>query len=106
ASTTGDSGTVWPPLPHSPLDGWGVHTVRVEGVSDSAGNAAGVFVSTFTTGNAADTERPEVLSITPPNGASSVPTNATLEIEVSEPIDPTSVTESSLTLFSYGTSQY
>ncbi|MCF6212304.1 MAG: Ig-like domain-containing protein, partial [Gammaproteobacteria bacterium] len=75
------------------------HTIRVSGVRDVAGNPiASPFEATFETGNLIDTVRPTVADINPVNNAGNVPVNALVTIQMSEPVDPTTVTGDSFYL--------
>ncbi|MEM7217063.1 MAG: Ig-like domain-containing protein [Pseudomonadota bacterium] len=67
------------------------HTLVVEGVTDEAGNAlAGAVTSTFTTGAELDEERPRILAVSVPSGAT-IPVNAVIQAVFSERMDPASV---------------
>ncbi len=69
-------------------------------LTDFAGNQlSNPDSSTFTTGNANDTTPPIVLSVGPANGAIGVPTNTRIQVLFSKPIDPLTVTNSTLNIF-------
>jgi len=69
------------------------------GVRDGAGNAlAATYTWTFTTGTSADTTPPAVSSTVPMAGATGVALNATISVGFSEPMDPQTITTSTLTL--------
>lgn len=54
---------------------------------------------TFTTGATNDTTTPQVVSSSPANNASGVPTNATVQVQFSKPVDPLTVTAATLIVF-------
>jgi hypothetical protein len=66
------------------------YTVKITGgVKDLAGNAlAEDFTWGFTTGSESDLQSPQVLSVSPPNGAQDVPVDSQLVIFFNEPIMP------------------
>ena len=80
-------------VPSAPLAVGTYYQVGVsDGVQDVSGNAlAGFAGGYFTTGFVADTTGPQVVLVDPADGAAQVPTNATVTIQLSEPIDPLSV---------------
>src|SRR5579864_5518137 len=59
--------------------------------------------STFTTGSASDTTTPSVTATSPSSGAVGVPTNAVLQLLFSKPVNPITVTSTTV-LFSPGAS--
>ncbi|MGN6594161.1 MAG: Ig-like domain-containing protein, partial [Terriglobales bacterium] len=71
---------------------WGTGTVY-----DAAGNSSS-FGYSFSTNAGADTTAPSVVSATPPNGATGVPLNAVVQLQLSQPLDPTTVTSNAITL--------
>ncbi len=71
-------------------------------VEDAAGNAAGGFQLVFTTATMADTVAPQVVRVSPLNGATGVPVNATVVVAMTEPLNPFSVTATTVTLQSAG----
>jgi hypothetical protein len=56
------------------------------------------YSDTFTTGPSLDTAPPSVLSVSPASGETGVPLNPSVYVHLSEPIDPTSVANSAITL--------
>jgi methionine-rich copper-binding protein CopC len=63
------------------------------GARDLAGNElASDFAWSFTTGTAADTTAPTVISTSPADGATDVPTNITVAVTFSEQMDPFTIT--------------
>ncbi len=76
--------------PASDLKAGTVYTVTVAGtIKDLAGNSMGApVVWSFTTGNQADVQSPQVLSVSPPDGAVNVPTDSSLVANFNEPIEP------------------
>jgi hypothetical protein len=72
------------------------------GVKDVSGNAmAANKVWTFTT---VDVIPPTVLSVSPPNGSTNVATGTTVQVAFSEPMDPLTITSSTITLKNTSTS--
>ncbi len=66
-------------------------------ITDLADNALGAAVNgQFTTGAVADTQRPNVITFTPFQNQTNVPTNTVLQMTVDERINPLTVTEASL----------
>ena len=53
---------------------------------------------TFTTSASTDTTTPQVVSSSPANNASGVPTNVTIQIQFSKPVDPLTVTVTTFTV--------
>ncbi len=54
-------------------------------ILDLAGQTLSFFISSFTTAAGGDTERPTVVAVSPPNGATGVPVNARVTVRLSEP---------------------
>lgn len=85
--------------PDTPLDPLTTHRVVIRtGVLDLQG--APYFTNRtyfFTTGEASDDTRPTVLQVSPPDGASEVGTNASLQIEFSEAMGTPTLHEQSIT---------
>ncbi len=74
------------------------------GVADSAGNTL-QFTNTFffTTGQGSgDVTAPTVLGVNPPDGAAGVPLNSRVTVQLSEPIDPFSLTAERMRLAAPG----
>jgi RHS repeat-associated protein len=90
-------------VPHAPLPDSTVMTVTINGVTDSAGNAVVPQTTRFTTGANPDFSSPVVVAVNPSPGAVNVPTNAIISVQLSEPIDPTTVTGSGINLDYNGT---
>ena len=73
--------------------------VKICGYSDIAGNTGYCLAgSTFFTGTSADTNNVTVSSIVPPNAQTGVPLNAQIVAVMSEPVDPTSITSTAITV--------
>ena len=68
------------------------------GYSDIAGNNGSCFSSTFFTGTAAVTSPATVVTINPSNAQAGVPINAHITAVMSNSIDPTTVSNSSITV--------
>ena len=78
-------------VPHTPLPDSMTVTVTVQGVEDTAGQVVVPQTTSFTTRTGPDTTAPLVLQTTPFAGATEVPVNAVITLEVDEPIDATTV---------------
>ncbi|MDQ2695336.1 MAG: Ig-like domain-containing protein, partial [Pseudomonadota bacterium] len=74
------------------------YSVQVAGLTDVAGNAMTAFASGFTTAAAAtpDTTRPSVVSVSPVNNAMGVAVDTAITVTLNEPIDPTTVSVTTL----------
>jgi large repetitive protein len=55
-------------------------------IVDLSGNQLTNFAYCFTTGNASDTTPPAVTQVTPPNGATGVPLNSLVSVQISKPL--------------------
>jgi len=74
------------------------------GAQDLSGNALAVnYVWTFTTGTAASTTKPIIVSAVPVNGATLVPLNQAVSATFSEAMNPLTITSSTFTLAGPGT---
>lgn len=92
--------------PSDLLADYTLHTVRVSGVRDQAGNPLVTeFTSSYTTGNSIDTVKPIVSAINPVANSSGVPVNAIITAIMSEPIDPTAVTDETFYVIDLSTNQ-
>ncbi len=79
------------------------YCIYVSGVVDLEGdNLTGSSNPCFTTGSGAQTSGPAVTAISPPNLATGVPVNATIEVGLSEPVSQVSVGSSALTVSAGG----
>jgi hypothetical protein len=96
------SGSVATITPASDLQPSTTYTVTVgAGAKDLAGNGLpGSYSFGFTTGAAPDTTPPLVIAVNIPSGATGVPLNATLRVEFSEAMDPSTIQTESFTLSS------
>ncbi len=84
-------------VPVVPLATNTTYTVTVAGVQDVSGNTlAAPVTTTFTTGTGADLTPPSVVTVSPLDGASGVPTNAVVQLQFSKRIDPFTVTAGTL----------
>ena len=72
--------------------------VRYYGYFDVAGNAGYGYNGTFVTGAGSDTTKTTVSTISPVNAQSGVPLNAQIVVVMSDEIDPTTITNSSITV--------
>jgi large repetitive protein len=68
------------------------------GYTDIAGNVGSCFSTTFWTGTSADTTPATVSTLSPPNAQTGVPLNILIIAVMSDDIDPTTVTNSSITV--------
>ena len=79
--------------PVEPLPASTTIKVTISGVQDVAGNSVPTQSTTFVTGAAADTIAPYVVSYSPLNGATNVPTNASVVLQFSEPMNLSSIVQ-------------
>jgi len=96
-ASVGDTATFTPTanLPASTL----LTATITTGAEDLAGNAlAANYVWTFTTGTAADTTAPEVVSTTPVNAATNVALNQAVSATFSEAMNPLTITTATFEL--------
>lgn len=81
------------------LDPNTTYTLRIDGVTDLAGNPLPALLTTFRTGVEAPTGPPTLVSMTPTNGSSGVGLEPTVELLFSEPLRPPSIGEESTSLY-------
>jgi large repetitive protein len=100
------AGTVLTFVPSNLLSTSTTYTVTASGVTDQAGNPLPTFTSTFTTGSSsvANTTHPSVQSANPANGATAVPVNWSVGLTFNEPIDMTTVSDSTAPISANGIS--
>jgi hypothetical protein len=84
--------------PRAPLAVGTDHVVVAEGLEDLAGNSSLRFESGFATGFESDAAAPVVLGVHPADGEDGVPINVRITIQMSEPVDVTSVTAQAVEL--------
>ena len=89
------SATITPSVPLLPGTEYGVY---ICGYTDIAGNNGNCFNSVFYTSTNADTNATTVSAIAPANGQTGVPLNAQVVALMSDDIDPTSITNNSITV--------
>jgi RHS repeat-associated protein len=77
--------------PHSPLPDSTVMSLTISGVTDSAGNPAASQTTQFTTGAGPDTVPPMVVATNPPEGGVNVPINSIVTLQISQPLDSSTV---------------
>jgi YD repeat-containing protein len=65
---------------------------------DVAGNYGNAYQSSFVTGSGSDTTHASVTTISPANAQTSVPQNAQITVVMNDSIDPTTVTNNSITV--------
>jgi hypothetical protein len=73
--------------PHGPLADLATYSLRISGVEDLAGNAVPTQTTSFTTSSSPDFFAPVVVRTVPQQGATGVPLNSVIELQLSEPID-------------------
>ncbi len=79
-------------VPRRPLAPGAAYTLELTaGVTDLAGQPLQPYFSFFLTAQAGDTQAPAVVAVSPPAGASGVPTNALVTVKVSEAVSAVSV---------------
>jgi YD repeat-containing protein len=90
----------------TPLSVWpGSATVQVAvngGVLDLAGNPSGSFSSSFTTSVVNDTTPPQVVSVTPNNGATGIGPNVIPVLTFSKSLNPTTINANTFGLLANG----
>ena len=79
--------------PAQPLPASTTIKLTISGVQDVAGNSVTTQSTTFVTGAAADTTAPTVVANSPANGATNVPTNASVVLQFSEPMNLASIVQ-------------
>jgi hypothetical protein len=84
--------------PKAPLMPNTLYNFYLCGYTDIAGNNGGCSNTYFYTGSGSDSNPTTVSSITPSNTQTGVPVNAKITVVMSDDIDPTSVTNSSITV--------
>jgi hypothetical protein len=99
AGTYSVSGATITFTPLTPYPGSTVMGMEVNGLLDEAGNSAPDGFKYFTTASTADTTPPTV-TITPANGATNIGLNAQIVLSFSESINASTITSSSLAVFS------
>src|ERR1017187_8294505 len=99
AGTYSVSGATITFTPLTPYPGSTVMGMEVNGLLDEAGNSAPDGFKYFTTASTADTTPPTV-TVTPANGATNIGLNAQIVLSFSESINASTVTSSSLAVFS------
>jgi hypothetical protein len=79
--------------PVEPLPASTTIKLAISGVQDVAGNSVTTQSTTFVTGAAADTTPPAVVANSPANGATNVPTNASVVLQFNEPMNLASIVQ-------------
>jgi hypothetical protein len=90
--------TLTPTSPLTPDTQYELYVGESANYYDVAGNIGAPYTSYFTTNSAADTTSTTVSTISPVNKQTSVPVNAQIVAVMSDSIDPTTVTNSSITV--------
>lgn len=83
--------------PHAPFTSLTEHTLTVQGVEDYAGRAVPTTTVRFTPSDTVDLTPPTIVRFSPPS--SGAPRNTVVVAELSEPLDPGTVSAESFTLF-------
>jgi hypothetical protein len=82
------------------------YNLEISGIRDAAGNPMlGMVESTFTTGNCVDLDRPTVIDSSPVNAGTEIPVNAKINVVLSEPVDPDTVTAENFYVFDSSNNQ-
>jgi hypothetical protein len=89
-------------VPHAPLVEERLMTLTVSGVEDLAGHSVTVKTTQFTTRTGPDTAAPVVARTNPSYGATDVPVNSVISLEVNEPIDPLTLNSFSFQVYAVG----
>ena len=84
--------------PIEPLPANATVNIALAGVQDLSGNSVAAFNSSFQTAAGADLTRPSVILTDPFGGSSTAPTNTAVTIEFNEPMDPVTISSSSISL--------
>jgi RHS repeat-associated protein len=92
-------------VPQAPLPDGTQVTLTISGVTDVAGNAMAAQTTQFTTGTGPDVVPPVIVTANPSQGAQNVPLNSIVVLQMSQPVDPGTVSSSTLTLVSSSTGQ-
>jgi spore maturation protein SpmB len=90
--------TLTPAMPLAPHTVYTLFISWYAGVLDIAGNGSFGAITSFTTGGGLDNTAPTVEAVSPVDGASGVPVNARVVARLSEPLDPSSVNSTAITL--------
>ncbi|MCB1689707.1 MAG: Ig-like domain-containing protein [Halioglobus sp.] len=88
--TSGNTGLLF--VPTDLMQDFKLHTVMISGVKDTAGNPIVPVERSFTTGNFIDTVRPTIVDVSPANSETDVALNSLIDVILSEPIIPNTVT--------------
>ena len=80
-------------VPHRALVGGQSIQVVVNGVEDVAGNVVVPHTSSFVTGPGPDVTAPAIVRTSPFSNEENVPVNSLVTLELTEPVDPTSVAD-------------
>ena len=91
--------------PTSLMSDFTLHNVSISAARDLAGNIIADTQFSFTTGNLVDITNPSVLDVTPNANAVEVPVNARLTVILSEPIDPSTITDDTVYVLDNSTAQ-
>jgi hypothetical protein len=96
----GKSATFTPQYPLLPDTFYYLH--QAWGYYDASGNYLNGMNGYFTTGTTSDIDAPSVSTVSPADGATSVPLNSQVVIHFGEPIDPDSIDNNTVTLIPTG----
>jgi hypothetical protein len=92
-------------VPATPLLPNTAYQINITGVKDPAGNAVGVFTSSFTTGATYDLAAPVLVANDPPDSAT-VGTNVVPKLVFNKPLNPLTVSNATFVLYLSDTGQF
>ncbi|MGA3371748.1 MAG: Ig-like domain-containing protein [Terracidiphilus sp.] len=92
-------------IPAAPLAANTIYTMTIAGVKDPAGNTVATVTNSFTTGPTYDIAAPSVVTLDPPNNAT-VGTNVAVKIVFNKPLNPITVSNSSIAMVLNDTGQW
>jgi hypothetical protein len=85
--------------PYAPLPDSQTLTITIDGVTDVSGNPVPKTTAQFGVAAGPDVAVPVALAVNPVNGLTNVPTNAVVSLLFNEPIDPASVSSSTVQVY-------
>jgi hypothetical protein len=102
-ATANDEVTI---VPHAPLPASTTMSIALSGITDPSGRLVAPQTTQFTTASGPDTTPPTLLRSTPAYGATGVLVNAVVILELSEAVDPATVTTASVGVFDAVVGEY
>ena len=86
-------------VPSANLSPYTTYNVNpTSGITDLEGHGLANFASSFTTGATTSSSSPTVEMVSPANGTSGVPVNARIDVVVSAPLNPATVSSSTIAM--------